>query len=151
MKLDRTNWQKEKSPREDTRIRDPLACTQESHKNTKLEAIMYTQRIWCRPCQRCACSLSVWLHMSFALANLEGLVLVSLLCPICLPQSFFLLLYRVTWTPRGRDLIESWMFQGLTVCLVSGCGSLNLFSSTAGSFSDDGCVRLWSLSTAECH
>ena len=40
--MDETNLQKEKSPREDTRFRDPLFCTQKSHKNTKLEYIIYT-------------------------------------------------------------------------------------------------------------
>lgn len=31
------------------RVRDPFVLSQESHKNTKLIAIIYTQRARCRP------------------------------------------------------------------------------------------------------
>lgn len=97
---------------------------QESHKNTKLKAMMYIQKTWCRPMQ------ALFMHPQARLCELwvyrfRGSCLPGILYPLWL-----LILH-------GRGLIETFSL-GLRVprttilCIVSGGGSGYLFQSSVG-------------------
>lgn len=69
------NKQRKKRLREGVRVREPVIFHTENPAKTKLAAIIYTQRTWCRPMQAlCMLPPSLRVHMSFGCASLEGLV-----------------------------------------------------------------------------
>lgn len=72
LELDKTNKQKEKSSRIDTRDRLTHLCCQKSHKITKLEAVTYVRRTLCMLPQ------ALRVHMCVAQVDLQGLLC---LCP----------------------------------------------------------------------
>ena len=122
------NWTKqteEKGPKrrpKDQRLNH--SHIQESHKNTKLEAIMYTQRTWYRSVQALCLLLSpsLWIHMSFYHADLECFI------SWCLPSPLALRLFLPPFSQgllslEGRDLMETshlWLsvLRALSVCKV---------------------------------
>lgn len=121
--------------------------TQESRKNTKLEAIIYTQRIWCRPAQApCLLLLSLWVYVFWSCWFRGPCFLGILHLLVCR------LFYEVP--PSPEDLMKMShsslsVPRSLPLCILSGCGSLYLFPSTAGeSVSDSGWVRNPSASLA---
>lgn len=51
------------------------SCTREYHTNTKMKALIYTQRtLYIPACGLCLLLLSLWVHMTFVHVDLEGLV-----------------------------------------------------------------------------
>lgn len=73
--------------------RSTCVYTQGSHKNNKLEAVIYTQRTWCWSLQ-VLCLLLVWVHMNFHNIDLKDLVS---LVPFILSGSFIVLIHGVPW------------------------------------------------------
>lgn len=145
---------KGKSPRKITRIRDTLRLLiRENCKNTKLEAIIYTQRTWCRlVLALCMLLQGLWVHMNFDYADLEALF--SWFPPSSLPPTLFLPPFPLGSSLREgiwwRHHFSGYVFKDLTLCIISCCGSLFLFPSVAEeSFPEDGWERLWFMNTAE--
>lgn len=83
--MNKANQQKEESPREDKRIRDPTdPHTQVSHKNTKRKPIMDMQKPDTDPCKPFVVSIYVNSCMLCS-GGLEGLILcVAPEC--CIPE-----------------------------------------------------------------
>ena len=148
--MNKTNEYKGKSPRHRNQ-RPTHFHTHGCHKNTKQEA---TENLYRFPQALCILPLSLWVHMRCSHVELEGLV--SLVTP---SGSYTLSAYSASGSLNTveRDLMETShlglsVLRYLTLCIMSGCGSLYLFPSAAGgSFSEDDWARHWSMSIAECH
>lgn len=125
--------------------------SQESHKNIKLEAMICRHRTRCRPMQAHACCLS--LLSSYELCSVDwGTCILGILHP---SGSYTLSTssqgFSELW---GEGLMETshlrlTVLRTFTFSIMSSCGSLYLFSSLWGSFSDDDYMRHWSVSIAE--
>lgn len=122
LKLDKTK-EKEKSPQEGTRIRDPLIHTLRSPRNTLNWKLEYKHTgpdaELCRPCAQ---GFSLWGLMTFAHVDLEGLVI---------------LLSSVPSGSEGTDLLETNHLElnvprSLTLCVKSGCGPWFVFNEIRG-------------------
>lgn len=81
LKFDKTNGRKVRKRRYKEH-RPAYLYTQESHKNSKLEVIIYAKRtLLCRHAETVhmcivLCSCSMCIHMSFAHIDLKGLILL---------------------------------------------------------------------------
>ena len=105
------------------------------------------------PIWPCACSPSLcWIHMWWS-CWLEGLV--GVFHPVWL--LYFLHFLFLGFSGNPRDLMKTSHLgvsvpRFLTLCMLSGCGSLYLFLPTAQeSFSEDGWARHWSMGITQCH
>jgi len=120
-----TSMSKGKEPeRRHKKQRATCLSTQGSYKNTKIETVIYMQRMWCRPLKALYMLLpSLWVHTYFGHIDLQSIVLsVSFI-----PFDFYTL-----WLFSSTGFPESWgeefdlglsIPRPLILCIVFGCGS----------------------------
>lgn len=107
--------------------------SQESHQNAKLGAIIHTQGTWHRPCACC---------LSFLAMLIRGPCFPGVLHPpgSCVPSSSSSKEFPESQGEGidGEIPLRTECSWSLTLCPMSGCGSLVLLPSAAeGSFYDD--------------
>lgn len=80
---DKANQQKEKKSLKSRQKNHRPSCShnQESHKSTKLKAMIYTQRVWCTPRRPYACGYSLWEFTWALLGWVRGHCSLGVLCP----------------------------------------------------------------------
>ena len=145
----------QKKPKRSKRIKQQpttptIIYTQESHKYTKLEHIIYVHRTCFRPIQVLSILLqSLELIRDFIIVDLKGLVFLLSSIPSGSYTLFFF--YTSTWfsdpqdvTLDGDNLFLTESSKSLILYIMSGYGSLNLFpSALRENFSDDDWTRHW--------
>ena len=150
---------KEKRPREGTRIRDPFIWTLRNPMKTLNWKLLYICIFecmhpcrepctdWCRPC---ACYLSLLFQMALDHDDLEGLVSLVTSIPsgsYILPASSSAVGFFEPWWDRfdGNIAHRAECSGSFIVCILSKYEFLYVFPSSAGgNFSDDGWARHWS-------
>lgn len=100
------------------------------------------------------CRLPLWIHTWVNPVALEGRLVVLVSCippPHPWPHGSYIHsassspVFLENWRIFKRHPIEDWLSQSLSLCILSSCGSQNVFLSAAGiSFSDDDWGRHWS-------
>lgn len=145
---------KKKSTGEGPRIKDPLVLIlRNSIRSLNWIHDVYAKDMIQTHAGPMSC-FSLWVHTSFAHADLEGLVCLvsSILSGL---YSFHLLFHRVPWA-WGEGFDRDIQFRTESSKLPHPLHIIwmwvsALFSSAAGSFSDDDWAGQWSMSISQCH